>query len=548
MILRPRQQQAVDRIMSALGERGNTLLVAPTGAGKTVMLNHVVKESRVKRALVLQHRDELVAQNRAAYHKVNPKGRSGVIDASGKTYDEPVTFAMVQTLTRDTTLAALPKQDLIVVDECHHAVARSWAKIIDAVRTQNPDAKLLGVTATPARGDKKGLRGLFDNVSDQIRIGELIAAGNLVRPRTYVVDIGVQGELRDVRKTVEDFDMQAVAAIMDKDVLNEAVVKHWTEKASGRRTVVFASTVAHAEHTCEAFKAAGVTCAVVHGDMGEADRRNTLSALANGSIQVICNVAVLTEGWDCPPVSCVVLLRPSSYKSTMIQMIGRGLRPVDPERYPSVDKHDCIVLDFGISTLTHGSLEQDVVLDDRDGGGGEAPTKLCPDCNARVPIAVMECAVCGYEFPPAIDPGEQKGLADFVMTEIDILDASPFKWEDLWNDATCLIAAAFESWAVVINFRGQWRAIGASAANGIHNVAVGDKLLCLAQADDFLRQNTDGDEARKSKRWLKLPATEKQLEHLGMTQLQGLTLTRYQAACRLTWKFSERAIKAKLLA
>ena len=116
MILRPRQQQAVDRIMSALGERGNTLLVAPTGAGKTVMLNHVVKESRVKRALVLQHRDELVAQNRAAYHKVNPKGRSGVIDASGKTYDEPVTFAMVQTLTRDTTLAALPKQDLIVVD------------------------------------------------------------------------------------------------------------------------------------------------------------------------------------------------------------------------------------------------------------------------------------------------------------------------------------------------------------------------------------------------------------------------------------------------
>jgi DNA repair protein RadD len=93
------------------------------------------------------------------------------------------------------------------------------------------------------------------------------------------------------------------------------------------------------------------------------ERRETLAAYDRGEIQVITNVAVLTEGWDCQPTSCVILLRPSSFKSTMIQMIGRGLRKVEPERYPGVIKDDCIVLDFGTSILTHGSIEQDVDLD-----------------------------------------------------------------------------------------------------------------------------------------------------------------------------------------
>ncbi len=109
------------------------------------------------------------------------------------------------------------------------------------------------------------------------------------------------------------------------------------------------------------------------------------------------NVAVLTEGWDHPPTSCVVLLRPSSYKSTMIQMVGRGLRPVLPEEHPGVVKTDCIVLDFGTSTLLHGSLEQDVDLDGHE-ADGEAPTKDCPGCGAIVPLGTTECPLCGHEW------------------------------------------------------------------------------------------------------------------------------------------------------
>jgi superfamily II DNA or RNA helicase len=541
--------------LAALVERRNTLGVAPTGAGKTVMLSTIAGRALVgnsKRALVLQHRDELVAQNRRAFHKVNPGLDSGVVDADTKQFQRQVTFAMVPTLSRANNLDALPPQDLIVADEAHHVMADSWRKIIDAVRQRNPQAAVLGVTATPMRGDGVGLIGVFDNVCDQITLGELIHAGHLVRPRTFVVDIGVQSDLKNVKRQKEDFDMDAVASIMDREILNDEIVKHWKEKAGGRRTVVFCSTVAHAQHVATAFKEAGVSAAVVSGNTPDGERRTSLEALARGDTQVVCNVAVLTEGWDCPPVSCVILLRPSSYKSTMIQMIGRGLRTVDQEKFPGIEKHDCIVLDFGISTLLHGSLEQDVNLEGKDNGGeaGEAPKKTCPSCSASVPISCRECPVCGAEFPPPLDL-EPEPLKDFAMSEVDIFEASPFKWVDLWNDGVALMAAGFDTWALVINFRGQWRAIGGSTSadgGGVRSIAYGDKLLCLAQADDYMREHTDGDQASKSRRWLSLPATDKQLEHLGYTRLAGTWLTRYHAACRLTWKFNERAIKTKLFA
>jgi superfamily II DNA or RNA helicase len=133
---------------------------------------------------------------------------------------------------------------LLVVDEAHHAVADSYRRIIDRVRKANPDARIFGVTATPNRGDRKGLREVFDNVADQVRRGELIASGHLVPPRTFVIDVGVQDELRSVRKTMSDFDMAEVAGIMDRAPVTDEVIRHWKEKAGDRQTVVFCSTVA----------------------------------------------------------------------------------------------------------------------------------------------------------------------------------------------------------------------------------------------------------------------------------------------------------------
>ena len=203
MRLRPRQKTFVERSVAALASRGNTLGVAPTGAGKTIMLSAVTGEmiGDGAKACVLAHRDELTAQNRAKFQRVVPGVATSVIDATEKSWGGQVAFAMVPTLARASNLADMPRLDLLVVDEAHHAVADSYRRIIDRVREANPDARIFGVTATPNRGDRKGLREVFDNVADQVRLGELIASGHLVPPRTFVIDVGVQDELRSVRKT-----------------------------------------------------------------------------------------------------------------------------------------------------------------------------------------------------------------------------------------------------------------------------------------------------------------------------------------------------------
>lgn len=558
MQLRPRQTTFVDACCAALDEQGNTLGVAPTGAGKTVMLSAIAGRYVQKgaSALVLQHRDELVDQNRETFTHVVPGATTGLFTANRKEWGYACTFAMVQTLANQRNLDGMPPFDIMAIDEGHHAVASSYLRIIDAAQKRNPAMKLLLVTATPNRGDKKALRSVVSNVADQISLKELIQAGHLVKPRSFVIDIGVQNDLMDVRKTITDFDMTAVEAIMDKEVINDRVIAEWSNGAAPhyagkRQTVVFCSTVAHAEHVAEAFRAAGITAACIEGNMSGADRRGVLARYDRGEIQVITNVAVLTEGWDHQPTSCVILLRPSSFKSTMIQMIGRGLRTVNPERYPGIAKDDCIILDFGTSILTHGSIEQDVDLDQKG-------IKDCPECAATVPAQCKDCAICGYVFvdPDEEDetdegaPGEERkpkqreAMTDFVMTEVDLLEASPFRYENLFGGLVS-IATAFNAWVAVIQAYGRWHAIGGNEIDGVRYVSnSADRLIAMAQADDFMREFGDPDAARKSKRWLAEPPSEKQLSMLGIARPAALGMTRYEATCLLQWKMSEKAIRS----
>jgi len=547
MQLRPRQKDFVSKCVAALDKRGNTIGIAPTGAGKTVMLSAVAKEAG-GRALILQHRDELVAQNRATFKRVAPDVETDLYTADRKRWSPGATFAMVQTLSRGDNLDSMPAFDLLVIDEAHHVAAESYVKIIKRAREINPKVKLFGVTATPQRGDRRGLRAAFDNVADVISLSELIAGGFLVRPRFFVIDCAIQEALSKVRVTANDFDMQQVEAIMDKDAVTDRVITEWQQKAGDRRTVVFCSTVSHAEHVMAAFSRVGVKSSMVHGDMPDGQRASTLRAFDRGESQVLVNVAVLTEGWDCQAVSCVVLLRPCSFKGTMIQMIGRGLRKVDPERYPGVVKSDCIVLDFGYSLLTHGSIDTDVVIDDREGSG--TPLKpVCPDCDTALPKGALECPICGCVIDRAEKMAFQKArgvLTDFGMLEVDLLNASPYKWQDLFEGAVTL-ANGLTAWAVVLNFRDKWVAIGRKDGERARTLAVtanDSKAIALASADDFLRENGEKDAARKTKRWISEPATNKQLAQLGMKPtLFGNGVTKYLASCMITWQFNEREIQ-----
>ena len=192
MMLRPRQSLLVERTLAALDEHGNTLAVAPTGSGKTIMLSAVTGRVLVEpdaKACILAHRTELTGQNRDKFARVNPGMSTSVFDANEKSWRGQATFAMVQTLSRQAHLDQMPTLDLLVIDEAHHASSPTYRAVIDSVLARNPRAGICGLTATPNRGDGKGLREVFSNVADQITLGEMIAAGHLVPPRTFVLSL-----------------------------------------------------------------------------------------------------------------------------------------------------------------------------------------------------------------------------------------------------------------------------------------------------------------------------------------------------------------------
>jgi superfamily II DNA or RNA helicase len=548
-LLRNRQRLFVDRCIDALQEHGNTLGVAVTGFGKTWALSAAVGElikGKESKACVLAHRDELTNQNQQKFQRVVPNVSTSILNASEKSWSGKTTFAMVQTLCREANLDRMPALDLLVIDEAHHAVASSYLKIIDHAKSLNPGLKVFGVTASPVRGDKKGLRSVFTNVADQVKLREVINDGHLVPPRTFVIDVGVQSDLEQVRVSANDFDMNEVEAILDHQVINDSVVRHWQEKAGDRKTIVFCSTVRHAQNVCKAFVDAGIKSAVIDGSMSKANRQALIEQFDKGDLQVLLNCYVLTEGFDSQPVSCIVMLRPSSQKSTFIQCVGRGLRIVDPNEYPGITKTDCIVLDFGTSSILHGTLETDANLDGYSGESkGEAPRKQCPDCEADLPAAVQECSICGHQFSSK-KSDDVTLLADFVMSEIDLLKRSSFRWCDVFEDNAAFMATGFEAWAGVFQLNGHWYGLGGRKRIATRLLAKGDRTVCLAAADDWLNTHETEEAANKSKRWLSQAATPQQLKFLAPKYRHDFGLTRYHASCLLAFQFNKKDIQQQV--
>ena len=545
MILRPYQEVAVSDACNALDKHGNTLIVAPTGAGKTIMLSALVgkRHEKGRRVLVIQHRDELVSQNKAKFEKVNPYITTSIVNGTVKHWDGEAVFSMVQTMSRDRNLRDRPMFDMVVVDEGHHAAAPTYMKVINAVLEDNDSAEIVGFTATPNRGDGKGLRSVFNTCAHQIELATLIREGFLVRPKSFVIDLGVGEQLDNVTKRGKEYDMEEVAAIMDRQVINDRIVSEWKAKASGRKTVVFCSTVSHAEHVCDSFVNSGIKANFVTGETDKDERAQMLHDVEFGDLQVIVNVAVLTEGFDAPLVSCVILTRPCSQKGTMVQMIGRGLRILDPELYPNIVKTDCIVMDFGTSIITHGGLDETANLDGaHKTEGGEAPTKICPDCGSEVSANTRICPICEHEFQKKV----KEALDSFVMTEYDLMKLSPFMWIDPFGNGNAMMAMGFSGFTLVGNIGEYWIAI-VKAQNGRPRVvSIGEKVQAMAAGDDFLREIEDSNAANKTKRWLNQAATDKQKEHLRKNGVQisaiDFSWTKYKAGCCLGYYWNKQKI------
>jgi DNA repair protein RadD len=397
--LRPYQRDVIASVEReiAAGKR-RVLLVAPTGSGKTVIAAVVVADTvaRRERVLVLVHRRELVAQTGAKLYAAGVD--AGIIQAGGPPMrlGQPVQVASIQTLHARAIRGSaidLPEADLVVVDEAHHARARTWQRILESY----PKAAIIGMTATPCRGDGRGLGAIFDVIVECPPVAELIAGGYLVKTTVYAPS---KPDLVGVHIRQGDYAEGELAKRMDKPQLVGDVVEHCLKLAERRRIVVFASGVAHSVHLRDEFRRSGVMAEHLDGSTPIEERDRILAQLAAGSVEVVCNCMVLTEGWDQPEVSCLVLARPTKNMGLYRQMIGRGLRPAP-------GKTDCLVLDHAGAIFEHGFVDDPVewtLREDRRATNpmqasraqGHAPQLVtCPECSA-IRFEGKPCPACGW--------------------------------------------------------------------------------------------------------------------------------------------------------
>jgi DNA repair protein RadD len=350
-VLRPYQVAIANRFEAerATGKR-RIILVSPTGSGKTIVAGEILRRviAAGGRVLVLAHRREIIHQTS---RKLTDIGIDHGIILAGEPTDAGarVQVASVQTLyvraIRGTKIE-LPPADLIIVDECHHATAMSWDKIIDGY----PDAALLGLTATPCRGDGRGLGRIFETLIECPQVQQLIDQGFLVGTRVYAPTLP---DLQGIRVQAGDYVETQLAEVMDQPKLVGDIVTHWHRLAEGRKAVVFATGVGHSIHIRDEFIKSGVSCEHLDGGTPKDERDDILRMLAGGVIDVVANCMVLTEGWDMPEVGCCVLARPTRKMGLFRQMIGRVLRPAD-------GKPDAIVIDHSGAVHRHGFVEDPV--------------------------------------------------------------------------------------------------------------------------------------------------------------------------------------------
>jgi superfamily II DNA or RNA helicase len=403
--LRPYQLDAIERCRREVARgRRRLILVAPTGSGKTVIASAIVAGAAEKsrRALFLAHRRELVQQ---AADKLGHGGVDAgmVLPGYPSRPEQFVQVASVQSLTARpirSNLIDLPNADLIVVDEAHHATAATYRAILEAY----PDAVILGLSATPARADGRGLGNVFDCIVECPSVAELTRAGFLVPAKVFAPP---PPDLEGVAVRRGDYAEAELAERMDKPTLVGDIVQHWHRHAEGRRTVVFATSVAHAVHIRDEFARAGVVAAHLDGSTPLDERDDILARLAAGTVDVVTNCAVLNEGWDCPAVGCVVLARPTKSLGLYRQMAGRVLRPYS-------GKQNAIVLDHAGSTFVHGFVDDDIAWSLREDHRAEnkahaargtyAAPKLvdCPECSA-VRQQGKPCAACGWRPRPGAE-------------------------------------------------------------------------------------------------------------------------------------------------
>lgn len=389
MDLRLYQIDAIERVRAQL-RRGalRVLLCAPTGAGKTVIASDIILRAyqRGKRVLFFAHRRELIDQTyRKLFAAGVPAEAIGVIMSTDRRRNDsaPIQVASIDTFRhRDP-----PPADLVIIDEAHRSLSQSYLNMIE----HYVGGAIIGMTATPFRGDGGGLGSIYKALEVVTTPRQLIDEGFLAEPRIFAA--AQKPDLRGVRVRGGDYVEADLAEACGKLVGN--IVEHWRRHANGMRTVAFAVSVAHSQAIVASFLAAGVAAEHLDGTTPTPERDAILGRLERGETLVVSNCNVLCEGYDQPAVKCAILGRPTQSTGLYLQQAGRILRPFEGI-VP-------IILDHAGNTLMHG-LPQDTrefSLDTarpKKSDRVEPKARECPECGAVLARGAQECPECGATF------------------------------------------------------------------------------------------------------------------------------------------------------
>jgi superfamily II DNA or RNA helicase len=322
MELRPYQQEAKDAVFSEW-EKGisKTLLVLPTGCGKTIVFAKVAEEcvKEGNRVLILAHRGELLDQ--AADKIAKATGLGCATEKAGQTCLGSwfrIVVGSVQSLMREKRLNQFPADyfDTIIIDEAHHCISDSYQRVLQHF----PEAEVLGVTATPDRGDMRNLGAVFESLAYEYTLPKAIKEGYLSPIKAVTIPLKI--DMSQVGVQAGDFKSGEIATALDPYL--EGIAEEMEKYCRDKKTVVFLPLVKTSQKFRDILNAHGFHATEVNGESG--DRAEVLEAFGRGEYNVLCNSMLLTEGWDCPTVDCIVVLRPTKVRSLYCQMVGRGTR------------------------------------------------------------------------------------------------------------------------------------------------------------------------------------------------------------------------------
>lgn len=432
IVLRDYQDALIERARERFrsGDR-SVLLQLPTGGGKTLTSAFMVRNTVAKGNIAwwLVHRREIINQASGTFSSLGiPHGLvmgGAVTDPTAR-----VQIGSIQTIAR--RLHKLPPPDIIVFDEAHHMGARQYQDVYDAF----PNAVKLGLTATPARLDGKGLGSWFDTLIEGPTVSLLIERGALSPYRLFAP---ATPDLTGVATVAGDFKKDSLARIMDRPSIVGDAVQHYQRLAGGKRAVVFACSIEHSRNIIAQFQQAGITAEHVDGSMDTQTRDAVIQRFVSGETLILSNVDLFGEGFDVPAIEAVIMLRPTQSLSLYLQQVGRGLRPL-------AGKETAIILDHAGNSLRHGlpDDEREWSLEDRvkrsRAAPSESPVRQCEQCY-RVYRPAPKCPGCGYEAPVAARVVEE---VEGVLAEID---AAAVKREARREESQCHTLADWQELA-----------------------------------------------------------------------------------------------------